>query len=354
MFLRHSLRSLAVVFLLVALVSVLYTPAIAQVAGQVPGDSLGATSDSEFWRGIRQGNAGQVSIPNAQAGILIQSEGDNWRAVRNGPLSAYGAVALLGMVIVVALFFAARGRIRVEAGLSNLTIERFSGIERFAHWLMAGSFIVLALTGLNLLYGRYLLIPVLGPEVFAAITELGKYTHNYLGFAFMVGLALSFVLWVVHNIPNRHDAVWLLRGGVLIWGGHPPAKKFNAGQKILFWLVMLGGLSVSLSGIALIFPFQTSFFADTFALLNGFGLPLPTQITPMEEQQLNQVWHTAMSLVLVVIIIAHIYIGSVGMEGAFDAMGNGEVDLNWAKEHHPLWVEEIEEKEAAQRHSPAE
>lgn len=354
MSIRPMFRILFAVLTVMAMALTLDAPALAQVSGQVPGESLGNTSDSEFWRSIRQGNAGQVSIPDSQAGVLIQSEGDNWRALRNGPLSVYGSWAMLGMVVLLALFFAIRGRIRIDAGPSSLTIERFKPVERFAHWLMAGSFIILALTGLNLLYGRYMFIPVFGAEAFASITQWGKYAHNYLGFAFMAGLVLSFVLWVVHNVPNRHDVIWLLRGGGLLWGGHPPARKFNAGQKILFWLVMLGGLSLSMSGIALMFPFQTAFFADTFALLNGLGMALPTDLTPMEEQQLNQVWHAAMSVALMVIIIGHIYIGSIGMEGAFDAMGDGEVDLNWAKEHHALWVEEIQDEEASQRRSPAE
>ena len=200
------------------------TPAAAQTGGQVPGDSLGSTSDSEFWRKIREGAQGQVSIPNASAGVLIQSEGDNWRAVRNGPLSTYGAWLLLGTVVVLAAFFAIRGRIRIEHGRAGVTIERFKAVERFAHWLMAGSFVVLGLTGLNLLYGRYVLKPVIGADAFGAITLFGKYAHNYLSFAFMAGLALAFVLWVVHNVPHRSDVIWLLKGGGIIGSAHPPAR----------------------------------------------------------------------------------------------------------------------------------
>ncbi len=332
-------------------------PATAQTGGQVPGDSLGATSDTEFWRQVRQGMQGQVSIPDARAGVLIQSEGDNWRAARNGPVSTFGAWLLLGTVVVLAAFFAIRGRIRIEHGRAGVTIERFKAVERFAHWLMAGSFVVLGLTGLNLLYGRYVLKPVIGADAFGAITLFGKYAHNYLSFAFMAGLALAFVLWVAHNIPRGVDVVWLLKGGGMFGSAHPPAYKFNAGQKILFWLVMLGGLSVSLSGLALMFPFQFALFAKTFSVLNVFGLDLPTSLTAMQEMQLNQLWHTAVSVFLIAMIIAHIYIGSLGMEGAFDAMGSGEVDLNWAREHHSLWAEEVESSDAdgpAHRHSPAE
>ena len=127
---------------------------------------------------------------------------------------------------------------------------------------------------------------------------------------------------------------------------HPPAKKFNAGQKILFWLIMLGGVSISLSGISLMLPFEFHLFSKTFAMLNVFGFNLPTNLTSVEEMQYAATWHGIVALFLVCVIFGHIYIGTIGMEGAFDAMGSGEVDLNWAKEHHGLWVEEELGKDA--------
>lgn len=323
--------------------------ALAQDQGNVPGGALGNTSDPDFWRAIRRGDAGSVSIPDRQAGVMIQSEGDDWRAIRNGPLSTYGVWALLGMIGLVALFFALRGRIRIDAGPSGRKVTRFNGIERFAHWLAATTFIVLALTGLNLLYGRYAVLPVVGPEVFHVITGIGKRLHNYLSFGFMVGLVLMFVLWVWSNIPTHHDVIWVLKGGGLLKRGvHPPSKKFNAGQKIIFWLVILGGLSLSLSGIMLLFPFKFSMFGATFAWINTiFGTDYATILTPMQEMQLAQIWHASVGVVLTAVIFAHIYIGSIGMEGAFDAMGSGEVDENWAREHHDLWVEQLEKKNLA-------
>ena len=320
----------------------------AQTSGTVPGESLGSSSDADIWRAIRQGKQGSVSIPDKNAGYMIQSEGESWRAIRNGPLSVYGAWAILGSVALLALFFAYRGRIRIEHGPSGQTIERFVGVERFAHWLLANSFIVLALTGLNLLYGRYVLLPFVGPEAFSAVTNLGKYAHNYVGIAFIVAVVLVLVLWIRHNIPNKHDLVWLSKaGGLFTKGSHPPARKFNAGQKVLFWLVVLGGFSISASGIALMFPFEFSMFSGTFAVLNVFGLGLPTDLTPMQEMQYSQLWHAIVALFMIAVVIAHIYIGTVGMEGAFDAMGTGQVDRNWAKEHHPLWLEEEEKAGAA-------
>lgn len=309
--------------------------------GNVPGGSLGTSSDSELWRAVRKGVKGTVSIPDKNAAQLVQSEGDNWRAVRNGPLAAWGVMGLAAILLVLVLFMLGRGRIKIDAGRSGKTITRFADIERTAHWLLAVSFIILAVTGLNITYGKYFLLPVLGKSGFASLTQWGKWLHNYVAFAFMAGLAMIFVLWIKDNFPNKYDLKWLAKGGGLFTKSHPPSKKFNAGQKMIFWLVLIGGIALSLSGISLLFPFQTTIFADTFAILNVFGFNLPTTLTPLEEMQYATTWHAIISLVLIVVTIAHIYIGSIGMEGAFDAMGTGEVDLNWAKEHHSVWTEEV-------------
>ncbi|MDJ0947568.1 MAG: formate dehydrogenase subunit gamma [Alphaproteobacteria bacterium] len=317
---------------------------------QVPTTVLPQPSDALMWRNIRRGVVGTVSIPDKQAGQLVQSDGEAFRSWRNGPISVWGGWSLLAILVITGLFYALRGRIRIDAGPSNKQIERFNGVERFAHWLMAGSFIILALTGLNMLYGRYVLLPVLGPDIFALLTQAGKYAHNYLSFAFMIGVVMAFVLWVRHNIPNKHDFVWLAKaGGLFSKNVHPPAKKFNAGQKFIFWSVVIGGVSISLSGIMLLFPFEMKMFGATFAIINVFGFGLETDLTLLQEMQLAQIWHTVVGLILIVIIIGHIYIGSLGMEGAFDAMGSGMVDENWAKEHHNLWVAEMEAARAPRK-----
>lgn len=317
--------------------------------GQPPGEALGATSDSEFWRKVRQGDAylppeaKGLALPPNQARVLIQSEGVQWWTFRNGPLSNWGAWSLLGVLALLAAFYLLRGRIRIDSGPAGVSIQRFNGLERFSHWLLAASFILLGLTGLNILYGRYVLPPVLGDELFADFTRVGKWMHNYVAFAFMTGLALVTVLWVRHNLPRRADMAWIAKGGgLLVKGVHPPSHKFNAGQKFVFWAVVLLGLSLSMSGIALMFPFQTAMFAKTFAALNVLGFDLPADISPMQEMQLAQLWHSIVALALVAVVLAHIYIGSLGMEGAFDAMGSGEVDRNWAREHHSLWVAELD------------
>jgi formate dehydrogenase subunit gamma len=317
-------------------------PEASPVGGAVPGDALGTTSDADYWRAVRHGIQGNVSIPDKKAGTLVQSEGEAWRSFRNGPLTLYASWALLGTIVVLGLFYAIRGRIRIEHGRSDKTITRFKAVERFGHWMLGVSFIILGLTGLNILYGRYVLKPVIGDGAFGFLTQMGKYLHNYLAFAFMAGLAMIFVMWVRHNLPDRTDIKWLLQGGGIFSKKlHPPAKKFNAGQKVIFWSVIIGGVSLSVSGWALLFPFTTHFFAGTFDKMNLiFGTELPTALTALQEQQLNALWHSIMAVFMICVILAHIYIGSIGMEGAFDAMGTGEVDLNWAKEHHSIWVEE--------------
>ena len=157
------------------------------------------------------------------------------------------------------------------------------------------------------------------------------------------------IRFVKKNIYARGDIMWLLKGGGLFSKGvHPPARKFNAGQKIIFWITILGGLSLSLSGWELLDPFQYQLFAKTFVFMNSLGFNLPTDLTPIQEQQLAQMWHSIVGLVMTAIILAHIYVGSLGIEGAFSAMGSGQVDLNWAKQHHNIWVEEVQKAEAEQ------
>jgi len=275
-----------------------------------------------------------------------------WLQFREGPLAKWGGYSLLGIVALLAVFLLVRGRIRIDGERTGRTITRFNAVERFGHWLLAGSFILLGLTGLYLLFGRIGLIALMGQEAYATGAQAAIWVHNNVAWAFMAGLVLVIVMWIAQNIPNRHDLVWLAQGGgIFVKGVHPPARKFNAGQKIIFWSVVVLGLSISASGLSLLFPFELPMFAKTFAVINDLGLPglvgmepLPTQLAPHAEMQLAQAWHAIVAFAFMVIILAHIYIGSVGMEGAFDAMGSGEVEEQWAREHHGLWVAEMEAK----------
>lgn len=323
--------------------------------------TLGGVSDPELWRALRYGSADViVSSRGPAAEVLIQDGGMTWLKFREGPLATYGGWLLLGMLGVLVLFYLLRGKIRIDGEHTGITILRFSAIERFAHWLLAGSFILLALTGLSLLFGRKALIPLFGQEAYAPLAIGGKWVHNNVGWAFMLGLIMVTIFWIAHNIPNRHDLKWLaVAGGLFTKGVHPPAKKFNAGQKVLFWAVVVLGVSISVSGVSLLFPFELPMFAATFEVLNNLGLPqmvglgdLPITLLPHQEMQLAQLWHGIIAFVFIAIIIGHIYIGSVGMEGAYDAMGSGQVDVQWAKEHHGLWYAEVTGEEAGHKVAP--
>ncbi len=316
---------------------------------------LGTSSDPDLWRALRYNKADvTVSTHRPVGEVLMQDGGMRWLTVRDGPLRTYGGWLLLGTIGILAVFFLFRGRIRIEGGKTGKTVTRFHAFERFTHWMTAGSFVLLAFTGLFTLFGRKFLIPVLGHDANSVWLAVSKYIHNNVSWAFMLGIVLVFILWVAHNIPNKLDIIWFKQAGGIVGDKHPPAKKFNAGQKLIFWSVILFGASISLSGLSLLFPFDLPLFGKTFTLLNDIGItgllgmePLPVALAPQEEMQLAQLWHAIVAFVLMAIIIGHIYIGSIGMEGAFDAMGSGQVDENWAEQHHSIWYEKVKEREAA-------
>ena len=345
-------------WLLFLILSALFV--LAPINGQAPGlllanaeqptakdkavENLFNPSIAKEWKAIKEGKQGAVSIPDKKSAILIQPSGQQWRSFRTQTLVLTGAVAILGSLFALAIFYFFRGRITVKQGLSGIEIERFTFLERMMHWTLAISFIILALTGLNLTYGKFLLLPLIGGEAFAALTLAGKWLHNFFGFSFMIALIWTFVSWISENIPSKVDLKWLKEGGGIIGSAHPPARKFNAGQKIIFWLVILSGLSLSISGLSLMLPFEWGLFSKTNSLFNLFGFNLPENLLPVEEMQLAQAWHSLLAIFMVAVIIAHIYIGTIGMQGAFSAMSSGKVDKNWATEHHSLWVEEMRGK----------
>ena len=314
-----------------------------RTGGTVPGEVSGSTSDADFWGQIRHGLEGKVSISDQKAATMINTTGQAWRVMHNGVIPQWGGYAMLAMLVVLAAFFAYRGKIRVVGGMTGRTIQRFNLMERSVHWVTAISFLILGVTGLNVLYGRVILKPILGPDAFAALTYIGKWAHNWIAFAFMAGVIITAVIWIRENIPNKDDVTWLSKFGGLLNkdGSHVKARKFNAGQKIIYWSVVIFGGSISVTGVALLIPFELNLFGGTFAFLNMFGLDLPSTLTVLEETQLAQLWHSIVALGLTVLMFGHIYLGTIGMEGAFDAMYTGDVDEAWAKEHHELWVEEM-------------
>lgn len=307
-------------------------PATAQQPSSV-NPTAQSVKEEQLMRALKPGDqlTGRITIPDPKAASLIQP-GRDWRSFNQETLPKLGTYAVLGTLILLALFYMFRGKIRIDGGPSGQKILRFNAVERFAHWTTATSFIILAITGANITFGKTLLTPIMGPEAFAAWAQYAKYIHNYVGFAFMLGVLLVFLVWVKDNVPAMADLKWFAAGGGLLKKGHhPPAKRFNGGQKIVFWSVVIGGFWLSLSGWYLIFPYNTT----------------------LADVQWQATIHGVVAFVLIALMLAHAYIGSVGMEGAFDAMGSGEVDLNWAKEHHGLWVEEEMKKGTAHMH-PAE
>src|ERR1041385_3587923 len=281
---------------------------------------------------------GRGSIPDTKSFVLEHPAGRDWRTFHNVTLRWIGLIAMAGMLLLLAIFYLWRGSIKLRSGFSGNTIVRFNTFERFVHWLTAVSFIVLGITGLNITFGRKLLLPVMGAESFSTWSEWAKYSHNYLSFAFTLGVVLMFLMWVGENFPTAADGEWLKKGGGMFDKAdktHPPAYKFNAGQKILYWLVIFSSLAMIVSGFMLMFPFYG-------------GLDVGTM-------QLAGVFHGVVAMLFVALIFGHIYIGTIGIEGAFDAMIDGQVDLNWAKEHHSLWVEEeMDAGRARARMRPAE
>jgi formate dehydrogenase subunit gamma len=264
---------------------------------------------------------GRITIPDGRSATLVQPQGRSFQAFQQSLLLWVGGVCIGGMLCVLGLFYRIRGRITfAHSQSSGKKILRFTAVERSAHWMTAFSFVVLAISGLNLVFGRHLLMPLIGATAFATFSQYAKYAHDYLAWPFMAGVLLMAVLWLRDNIPDRTDLRWLKEGGGLVGQLHPPAYRFNAGQKMVFWSAMIFGIALGCTGLLLLFPF-------TVANITGM--------------QTAQYVHGAIGVMFIAIIIAHIYIGTLGMEGAYDAMGTGEVDLAWAETHHSLWVEEM-------------
>jgi len=262
---------------------------------------------------------GRGTIPDAKSYNIEQPAGRDWREFHQVTLRWIGGIAIVGMLAVLVLFYLVRGMVKIEHGRSGRTIVRFNAFERFTHWMTATCFIVLGITGLNITFGRPLLLPLIGPDAFSDWSQWAKYAHNYLSFPFTIGVVMILLMWVAGNIPNSVDVDWVKRGGGIVGDDHPPAYRFNAGQKMIYWIVVLGGGGMAVSGYLLMFPFYA------------------TDITGM---QWAQIVHGTVAVLFVAAMLAHIYIGTIGMEGAFEAMGTGEVDVNWAKEHHSLWLAE--------------
>jgi formate dehydrogenase subunit gamma len=317
--LRLALRAWALL-LLVALAA----PVQAQQPGLV-NPTASSVKEQQLFQELNR-IQGRVTIPDQRSGVLEQPAGREWRYFHSVTLRWIGGIVILGMLAALVIFYLVRGMVKLEGGRSGRTVVRFNVFERTVHWMTATCFIILAISGLNITFGRPLLIPLIGLEAFSDWSQWAKYAHNYLSFPFTIGVVLIFLMWIGGNIPNRVDVDWVKRGGGIVGDDHPPAYRFNAGQKLIYWIVVLGGGAVAVTGYLLMFPFYTS---------------------GIEGMQIAQVVHSVVAVLFVAAMLGHIYIGTVGMEGAFEAMGSGTVDVNWAREHHSLWLEQQRAREAA-------
>jgi formate dehydrogenase subunit gamma len=295
-----------------------FGPAIAQKLNPdgAPNPTASVTSERDLFEQVPR-IEGRIDIPDKKASVLIQPAGRTWDYFHEVLLHWGGAIVILGTIVFLGLAYLIIGRIRIAAGRSGRKILRFKAFERFSHWLTAVSFVVLGLTGLNITFGKILLLPVVGTDIFSDISQAAKYVHNFTSFSFVVGLVLITSIFFRDNFFGKVDLEWLKQGGGFIKNKHAPAGRFNLGEKLVYWLSVAAGVAVSVSGFLLLFPFYGTDIAD---------------------MQLTQVAHAVVAVLFVALILAHIYIGTLGMEGAFEAMGTGEVDLNWAMEHHDRWL----------------
>jgi formate dehydrogenase subunit gamma len=274
-----------------------------------------------------------ASIPGVETNVLQQQTGQWWRTVRNGPVTFYGGIVLLVVPVLFLLFFLVKGPVKLHSPLSGRLVERFNSAERVTHWTMAISFVALALTGLIILFGKFLLLPIIGAPAFSWVTAIGKNVHNFVGPLFIFSLVMMFVLYVKDNFMSAQDFKWLATFGGMFGGKPIPAGRFNAGEKVWFWLsiVLLGSIA-GISGVIMLFPNWE------------IGRTL------MAEANL---FHAVVAMTFMAASLGHIYLGTIGTEGAAQGMLTGYSDEAWAREHHGLWLDEVKAGKRPEKMLPA-
>ena len=307
-------------------------------------------NNAPMWRQVGAGVTGFSSLPKSQApeaGNLIQpfvqypgsrltNAGDAWRQVRNNWLIPYGGALLLIVSGAIALFYMTKGTIKQHGVDTGKKIERFTAFERSAHWSNAIAFCILAVSGIVMAFGKFFLLPVMGLTLFGWLTYALKNMHNFAGPVFAVSLIVVFVTFLRDNIPNRDDVVWLLKGGGLLSGKEVPSHRFNGGEKLVFW----GGI----------------FFLGIIVVASGFVLDriVPGLIYERGTMQIAHMIHAVSTVFMMAMFLGHIYIGTIGMQGAYQGMRTGYVDETWAREHHEYWYDDIKAgKIPTQRTLPA-
>ncbi len=311
-------------------------PSVAQPSAddsQAKRQAVQPGNNAPVWREVRSGESNYTSIKGPETGVLIQQQarffgqdamstaGEAWRKYRNGPVTFYGGWLVVLVAVLIGGFYLWKGPIRLHNPPSGRTMLRFTALERWAHWSVAISFCVLGISGLIMLFGKHILLPVIGYTLFAWLTMLMKNLHNFIGPLFILSIVLMAVIYVRYNFPAASDIKWLMSLGGLLSGKPVPAGRFNAGEKGWFWagLVVLGTV-MSVSGLIMLFP--------------NFEQVRSTM------QQANIV-HGVGSIIFIAMSLAHIYLGTIGMEGAYEGMRTGYVDEEWAREHHELWYDDV-------------
>ena len=294
-------------------------------------------NNAPMWRDVGRGVEGYNSLPKSQApeaGVLIQpfvqypgsrltNAGEAWRQVRNQWLIPYGGSLLVIVLGALAIFYWRKGAIRLHGQPTGVEIERFTPFERSAHWANAIAFVVLAISGVVMAFGKFFLQPVLGDTLFGWLAYVLKNAHNFAGPLFAVSLTIVFVTFVKDNLPRKEDLTWLVKAGGMLSEHEVPSHRFNAGEKVLFWGgVFALGLIVVVSGLIL-------------------DKVIPGLVYERATMQVAHMFHAAATVLMMAMFMGHIYMGTIGTEGAYKAMKTGYVDETWAKEHHELWANDI-------------
>jgi formate dehydrogenase subunit gamma len=291
-------------------------------------------NNAPMWRDVGRGVSGTTSLPYLEAGNLIQpfvqypgsrltNAGEAWRQVRNNWLIPYGGSLLVIVALAIALFYWRKGPMSLHGAETGRVIERFTYFERAAHWTNAIAFVALAISGIIMAFGKFFLLPVIGTTLFGWLTYALKNLHNFTGPLFAVSLVVVILTFARDNLPKKEDITWLLKGGGMFGGEEVPSHRFNGGEKALFWGgVFLFGLIVVGSGL----------FLDKI---------LPAVDYTRGNMQVAHMIHAAASAIMMAMFMGHIYMGTIGMKGAYKAMKTGYVDETWAKEHHQLWYDDV-------------
>ena len=278
-------------------------------------------NNAPTWRDVRSGKEEYTSIKGRETGVLVQTYGETWRQLKNGWITPIVGWLIAAVVVAIGAFYRWRGAIKVHGAPTGRLIQRFTPLERYVHWVVGISFAILGVTGLIMMLGKYVLLPVIGYTLFAWLAQLSKHLHNFAGPVFVVSLLIFIVMFVKDNLPRLYDIGWLLKAGGMVSGEHVPSGKFNAGEKVWFWVgVVALSLIVSASGLVLNFP--------------NFDQVRAVMI------EMNVVHAVAAGAVMAA-SLGHIYLGTLGVEGAYDAMRYGYVDEAWAKEHHEHWYNDV-------------